>query len=502
MTEHAAEFPSPDPGHAGPTAGDANMPGSGGPGEPPRPETSQTLRLVLLTAAALLAYWRLGGWGIVVIAGLFIMITLHELGHYIMAKRSGMKVTEFFLGFGPRIWSFRRGETEYGLKAIPLGAYVRIIGMSSAEEVPPEDEHRTYRSKPFWQRFGVAVAGSTMHGIQALVLVFVLLAFAGMPGGTVLKPASEGSPSWTVRALVPDCPAERAGLQPGDRLLTVDGQPMEDWDVLTAYVGEHPGKTVTVTLERDGKTLERSLRLAVRKSGGVTIGTLGVSPQFEQPPTERVGVLAAIPQTFDEVGATLGASLQGLGHFARPSTIKEFARQVANASSDRAEADRESAPTTTVAAPPTSSPASTPGTTTPPTNGDTTSEDRACAASMAAGGSSGDSADPSARLTSIIGIFQLGRSFGQSDGLRSVLALLAAINIFIGVFNLLPFPILDGGHVVVAVYEKVQEWRLGLKTRYLADITRALPVVYGFLFLLGLLAISTIYLDIVNPVAK
>lgn len=499
MTDPAAEFSPADPGRADPTEGGSNLPSSGGPAEPPRPEASQTLRLMLLIAAAVGATWWLGLWGIVVITGLVIMITLHELGHYIMAKRSGMKVTEFFLGFGPRIWSFRRGETEYGLKALPLGAYVRIIGMSSAEEVPPEDEDRTYRSKPFWQRFGVAVAGSTMHGIQAIVIVFVLLAFAGMPGGTVLRPATEGSPHWTVRATVPGCPAERAGLQPGDRLLTVDGSPVKDWDVLTTYVGENPGKTVTVAFERDGKTLERPLRLAVRKSDGVAIGTLGVSPRFEQPPMKRVGVLAAIPQTVSEVGATLGASLSGLGHFARPSTIKEFARQVAHASSDRAAADRE-ATTTTV--PRSSTSTTEPGGAVPTSNGDTTKEDRACAASMAAGAGSGDSADPSARLTSIVGVFQLGRSFGQSDGLRSVLALLAAINIFIGVFNLLPFPILDGGHVVVAVYEKVQERRLGLKTRYLADITRALPVVYAFLFLLGLLAVSTLYLDLVNPIAK
>ena len=111
------------------------------------------------------------------------MIMLHELGHFVMAKRAGMKVTEFFLGFGPRLWSIRRGETEYGVKAIPAGGYVRIIGMSNIEEVDPADEERTYRSKPYRHRLGVAVAGSTMHFIIAAVLLFLLYAAVGEPYG-------------------------------------------------------------------------------------------------------------------------------------------------------------------------------------------------------------------------------------------------------------------------------------------------------------------------------
>ena len=86
------------------------------------------------------------------VIALLVMIFLHELGHYLTAKWAGMKVTEFFLGFGPRIWSFQRGETEYGLKAIPAGAYVRIIGMHNLDEVPPEDEPRTYQNQPYWRK--------------------------------------------------------------------------------------------------------------------------------------------------------------------------------------------------------------------------------------------------------------------------------------------------------------------------------------------------------------
>ena len=116
---------------------------------------------------------------IAVILAFFVMIMLHEFGHFVMAKRAGMKVTEFFVGFGPRLWSVRKGETEYGFKAFPLGGYCRIIGMTNLEEVDPEDEPRAYRSKRFLPKLGVALAGSTMHFLIALVLIFVVLVGVG-----------------------------------------------------------------------------------------------------------------------------------------------------------------------------------------------------------------------------------------------------------------------------------------------------------------------------------
>src|SRR4029078_5478254 len=118
---------------------------------------------------------------VAIIVGLVLTIMLHEFGHYVAAKKSGMKVTEFFLGFGPRIWSYRRGETEYGVKAIPAGGYVRIIGMSNLDVVEPADEERTYRAKPYHDRLGVAVAGSTMHFILAFLLLLAVYALVGIP---------------------------------------------------------------------------------------------------------------------------------------------------------------------------------------------------------------------------------------------------------------------------------------------------------------------------------
>ena len=116
---------------------------------------------------------------LLLIVGIILMVMLHEFGHYWMAKRSGMKVTEFFVGFGPRLWSFRRGETEYGVKAIPAGGYVRIIGMTNMEEVDPADEPRTFRQATPGKRLATILAGVTVNLIIAFVLFFVVIAGQG-----------------------------------------------------------------------------------------------------------------------------------------------------------------------------------------------------------------------------------------------------------------------------------------------------------------------------------
>src|SRR6202035_4329770 len=114
---------------------------------------------VIVTLAASTGHLDL----LIVIASIVAIVMIHELGHFLAAKHGGMKVTEYFVGFGPRLWSFRGGETEYGIKALPLGGYVKIPGMTNLEEVDPADESRLYREKPFHSRLLVAVAGSAMH---------------------------------------------------------------------------------------------------------------------------------------------------------------------------------------------------------------------------------------------------------------------------------------------------------------------------------------------------
>ncbi len=166
--------PAPD-GEHGPTEA---APPVGSEKSPRRLAAELVGALVVLVALAVVTgYVDL----LIVVASIIVIVMLHELGHFLAAKHGGMKVTEYFVGFGPRLWSFRRGETEYGIKALPLGGYVKIPGMTNLEEVDPADEGRVYRDKPFHSRLLVAVAGSAVHFLLAFVLLWVLLTFVGVP---------------------------------------------------------------------------------------------------------------------------------------------------------------------------------------------------------------------------------------------------------------------------------------------------------------------------------
>ena len=169
--------------------------------------------LVLLVIGAALLH---GLYVLLVVTAIVLMIMVHELGHFVTAKLSGMKVTEYFLGFGPRLWSVRRGETEYGVKAIPAGGYVRIVGMTTAEELNPADEPRSYREQTFPRRVLVASAGSGMHVVMALVLLFMMFTLSGYP---TTAAANEVSGLSTILGQV--SPAEHAGIKPGDELVGV-----------------------------------------------------------------------------------------------------------------------------------------------------------------------------------------------------------------------------------------------------------------------------------------
>ena len=255
-----------------------------------------------------------------------------------------------------------------------------------------------------------------------------------------------------------------------------------------------------MTVARDGKLVHTTVRLGSRTVDGKQVGMLGVQVHEKAPPVERVGVIEAIPQTFHDFATVAGASVEGLMRLFTPSHLRSYSRQVANA-----QRDAQSQSTT----PATTTPATTPGTSTPPTTPATpdTSSSKACAAALTAGtsgsggGSDTSSLDQQSRLTSIYGIFQLGKGVGQTGGIAALLGIFALINIFIGIFNLLPTLPFDGGHVVIAVYEKFQEWRLHLRTRYLMDVKRLLPLTYGVIMVLGLIFVSSLYLDIVNPIS-
>lgn len=358
----------------------------------PEGETTSWLRRGLIAASVV----GLGVWvslpTLVVIAALIFMIFMHELGHYVTAKWAGMKVTEFFIGFGPRLWSFRRGETEYGFKAIPAGAYVRIIGMSNMEEVDPGDEGRTYRQKSYGRRMSVAVAGSTMHFLMAIALMFTIVSVVGTP--------AFDSSRWTVGAVGAGSAADSAGLQSGDRILAADGNRFDSFRELSAYLRDHPGEPVNLLVQRGGQEMTVAATLGSRNDLGEPVGFLGVGAEF---PTEREGPVAGVVESVRTTGETMWLSIEALGSFFSPHGISGYVD------------------TLTGSAPPTQ-----PG-----------------------------QVEGENRLLSPVGAVRIA-SEALSTSIAAILSFLFAINVFIGVFNLTPLLPFDGGHVAVATYERLR----------------------------------------------
>jgi membrane-associated protease RseP (regulator of RpoE activity) len=245
-----------------------------------------------------------------IIFGIILMVMLHEAGHFIAARRSGMKASEFFLGFGPRLWSFRRGETEYGVKAIPAGGYVRILGMSNLEEVDPADEPRTFRRGSYRNRLVVVLAGVTMNLLLAFVLFFVVIAGQGR--------VAEGA-NTTVSTVEAKSAAQAAGLLPGDRIVAVNGRHIGGWEQLKRQIQNHAGDLTVFTVVRDG--LRVQLEATPRDRGGV--GFLGVSPGVE---FRSVGVLEAVPESFRTMGDITVGTAEGIGHIFSPSGVEQYSK--------------------------------------------------------------------------------------------------------------------------------------------------------------------------------
>ena len=421
---------------------------------PPMPKVPGKVGIVFLVALVALAAFN-GGWPLLAVIGaLVVIVSLHELGHFLTAKWAGMKVTEFFLGIGPRLWSVRRGETEYGIKLIPAVAYVRIVGMHNLEEVEEIDEPRSYRQQVFHKRLIVVCAGSAMHFLMAFIAIWGLLVFHGGSHGHVYA-ATDTTVS--VTDVDPNTAASAAGIQTGDRITMIDGKTITDFDQLHETVAPNPGKQMQVTVIRDGNPVQ--LQVTPRVESGE--GHLGVHLQTIYPPDEKVGAVAAIPRTFQDFGHISVQMVQGIGDVLSPSGIGHLFSLVADQSSDNqgpVVAD-PNAPNQT----PTASPA--------PSQDDN-------------------------RPVSIIGIAQIG---SQLNGPEFVFFMFVIINIFFGLFNLLPLLPFDGGHAAIAIYEKVRTMRQGGQP-YRADILKMLPVTYGVVGLLLVVGGSAMYLDIVSSV--
>jgi membrane-associated protease RseP (regulator of RpoE activity) len=245
---------------------------------------------------------------------ILVIILIHEAAHFGTAKAFGIKVEEFFVGFGPRLWSTRRGETEYGVKALPFGGYVRIAGMNPFQEPEARDRPGAYGSKPIWQRALVIVAGPSTHFVLAFIFFAVWLGVVGRP--TTSEPvvlqvqaSLAGQPS----------PAAQAGLHPGDRIVAVDGIPSPTEEQLIGYTQHHAGEPITIRVLRDGRTFPVTLKPVLAPGETAQkVGRIGVILTLGR---DHAGPLASIVDGAKLVGTYTVVVVRSIGHLFGPQGI-------------------------------------------------------------------------------------------------------------------------------------------------------------------------------------
>lgn len=386
---------------------------------------------------------------LIFVVAILVSIMLHEFGHFATAKAFKMKATQFFVGFGNTLWSVRRGETEYGVKSLPVGGFVKIIGMTSMDDVDPADEPRSFRSKPGWQRVIVLSAGSFMHFMIALVLLWVLAVGIGSAAAdSTIVTVSACVPSSQVASCGhgdPASPAAKAGLKSGDKIIAVAGQPVRSYAGLVAVIRkEQPQVPVTLTILRHGKTSDVRVELVHPSwdtKKGKKFSFLGVAPTVTY---RRAGPVAAIGQAGSGFGTIVSESVVGLSRV--PCAIPVlFAK-------DRSQS--------------------------------------ACG-----------------QISSVVGAANVtgqvvSGGFPWQQTARGILLIVISLNIFVGIFNLLPLLPLDGGHIAIVLYERLRAAVARLRKRPdpgLVNISRLIPVSVGVFALLVGLSLLLIAADIVNP---
>ncbi len=259
--------------------------------------------------------------GIFMLAAVVTSVMIHEAGHYFAARATGMKATEFFFGFGPKLWSTTRGETEFGIKAFPLGGYVRIAGMNPLEEVDPADVGRTYREKKFWQKSFVILAGVSLHFVIAYVVIFgAILGFgidnpdAPLPEISVVQQTLEDGTT---------TPAAAAGIKAGDTIVGVDGLAVGGWEEIRAALAARPGASIAITVDRDGEllTLSTALSSVADPDTGAQVGYLGVSPAYERESVSFFNAAGLAGRAFVNI---TGRTFEALGNLVKPSSLAQL----------------------------------------------------------------------------------------------------------------------------------------------------------------------------------
>jgi membrane-associated protease RseP (regulator of RpoE activity) len=389
------------------------------------------------------------GWLIFLVA-LLVSVMLHETGHFVAAKRFGMKCTRYFVGFGPTIWSTWRGETEYGLKALPVGGVVKIVGMTSLDDEDPAVEDRSFRSAPGWQRLNVLAAGSFMHFVLAAVLIFGLALAIGIENdnttqlGTVAAcvPASQQAISSATACAsgAAKSPAALAGLRVGDQLTSFNGIAVANWtDLSNAILKVKPGDPVTLAVTRDGHAITLHTALVEVPGHG---SYFGIAPTIV---FQRQNPLAALGYVGTGFSQVISGSASALAQL--PAAVPHLFSQ--NRSS------------------------------------------------TAAG-----------NVTSVVGAARatgqaVAADVGWKYKVSFVLLLVASLNIFVGIFNMLPLLPMDGGHVAVVIWERIKAWFARLRRRPdpgMVDYRKLVPLSFSIFLVLVVFGMMLILADIVNPV--
>ena len=386
--------------------------------------------------------------------GIAVTIALHEAGHMFTARAFGMRVRRYFIGFGPTVWSTRRGHTTYGVAALPFGGFCDIAGMTGQDPVTEEEAPHAMVNKPWWQRVIVLSGGVATNMVVGVLILYGVAVSSGLP-----NPDADTTPTVGEVTCVSDqvdaqtlaeCsgtgPAGAAGVREGDRILAVDGEEMTDFRQVRDTVLDRPGEDVVFTVDRGGQILDLNVTVepVTRLSTDGTpyeAGAVGLASAPIPDAVKSYGPVEAVPATLAFTGRLLEGTVEGLASF--PAKIPGVVASIFGAERD-------------VEGP-----------------------------------------------MSVVGASRVGGELVERSLWDVFWMMLASLNFFLALFNLVPLPPLDGGHIAVVLWEKARDFfrRLrGLAPAGPANYEKLLPVTYAMAATLLTVGLVVIVADVVNPV--